>query len=110
MRDRLETLPEQRQLEPSHKPLYRLITSIGLQIPYQGVVDLNVHLMSRQVEKAIFFILKPTGTRTRPILGMNVLRSYQDLLFTEPTSSLFFRTAQARETSRSQRQNHTSVS
>ena len=50
-------------------PYIRLVAANGLQIPYQGVVELNVQLMGCQVENAIFFILKPQRPQPDPFLA-----------------------------------------
>ena len=69
-------------------PFIRLVAANGLDIPYQGVVELDIKLMGTQLEKAVFFILKPSAAQTTPnIIGMNILRRCNHPFFNSAHSS-----------------------
>ena len=68
--------------------LTRLVGANGLDIPYQGVVELNISLMGCKIEKAVFFVLRKSTATSTCIIGMNILRQCQDVLFKNPNSPI----------------------
>ena len=70
-------------------PFIRLVAANGLDIPYQGVVELNISLMGCNIDKAVFFVLRETTTTSTCIIGMNILHRCQDVLFKNPHSTHF---------------------
>ena len=70
------------------QPFVRLVAANGLDIPYQGVVQTSITLMGTQIDKAVFFILKPSVSRDTPcIIGMNILRKFPHLIFKDLSQS-----------------------